>query len=135
MDISALNLSESSETGFEFEYIPESTGIGEGVFITVIGKHADKVKEWSRKALNDMRGREAMLIKKGKDDFRKIEEDESFGIKQAAVTITGWRGISDGANDLEYSAAMAVTLCTINPEIRTQVMAASEQMSNFTKSK
>ncbi len=135
MELSSLDLSTSSEKGYEFEFIPEATGVGEGFYITVLGKHADTIKEWTRKAVNNMRERERLLAKKGKDDYRKVEEDEAFGIQLAATTIIGWRGLNDGGKPVEYSKEMALTICRINPEIRDQVSAASELMSNFTKSK
>lgn len=135
MELSSLDLSSTSENGYEFEFIPEATGIGEGFFITVLGKHADTVKEWKRKAINNMRDRERMLAKKGKDDYRKFEEDEAFGIQLAAITIIGWKGLSDGGKPVEYSKEMALQLCKMNPEVRDQVSAASDLMSNFIKSK
>ena len=135
MELSALDLSTTSEQGYEFEFIPEATGIGEGFFITVLGKHADTVKEWTRKAVNNMRDRERMLAKKGKDEFRKVEEDEAFGIQLAAITIIGWKGLNDNGKPVEYSKDMALNICRINPEIRDQVSAASDLMSNFTKNK
>ncbi len=135
MELSSLDLSTTSEQGFEFEFIPEATGIGEGFFITVLGKHADSVKEWTRKAVNNMRDRERMLTKKGKDDYRTVEEDEAFGIKLAAITIIGWKGLNDAGSPVEFSPEMALTICRINPEVRDQVSAASDLMSNFTKSK
>ena len=135
MELSSLDLSSTSENGYEFEFIPEATGIGEGFLITVLGKHADMVKEWTRKAVNNMRDRERMLAKKGKDDYRKVEEDEAFGIQLAAITIIGWKGLNDGGKPVEYSKDMALSLCRMNPEIRDQVSAASDLMSNFLKSK
>lgn len=135
MDISKLDLTTTSEQGYEFEYIPESTGIGEGFFITVLGKHADTVKDWTRKAVNNMRDRERMLAKKGKDDYRKVEEDEQFAIQSAAIRIIAWRGITEGGKPLEFSKEKAVQICTINPDVRDQVIEASDLMTNFTKSK
>jgi hypothetical protein len=135
MELSALDLSTTSEQGYEFEFIPEATGIGEGFFITVLGKHADTVKEWTRKAVNNMRDRERMLAKKGKDDYRKVEEDEAFGVQLAATTIIGWIGLNDGGKPVEFSKEMALHICKVNPEVRDQVSAASDLMSNFIKSK
>ena len=135
MELSSLDLSTTSEQGYEFEFIPEATGIGEGFFITVLGKHADTVKEWTRKAVNTMRDRERMLTKKGKDDYRRVEEDEAFGINLAAITIIGWKGLNDAGQPVNYSQEMALSICRINPEVRDQVNTASDLMSNFTKSK
>jgi len=130
MNLNDLDISKPCETGYEFEYISDSTGKPSGVFITVIGSHAESVKQWIRKALNNMRQREAMLAKKGKDEVRMVEDDEEFGIESTAIRITGWRGITE-----EYSHANAVKLCSINPEIRAQVLKNSDELGNFIKSK
>jgi hypothetical protein len=135
MDLASLDLSATSEQGYEFEYIPESTGIGEGLLITVLGKHADSVKDWTRKAVNAMRERELMLSKKGKDEYRKIEADETFAIQLAATKIIGWKGLSSAGKPVEYSKEMALHLCRVNPEIRDQVTTASDLMTNFIPSK
>lgn len=135
MELSSLDLATTSEQGYEFEFIPEATGIGEGFLITVLGKHADTVKEWRRKAYNNIRDRERMLAKKGKDDYRKFEEDEAVAIQLAAITIIGWKGLRDDGKPVEFSKEMALHICRVNPEMCDQVTAASDLMSNFTKSK
>jgi len=126
----ALDISKPCEQGYEFEYISDATGKPTGVFITVLGSHAEKVKAWVRRELNRMRQREALMTKKGKDEIRQIEDDEQFAIESAAIRIIGWRGI-----DKDYTPQLAITLCEINPEIRQQVIAKSDELANFIKSK
>jgi hypothetical protein len=127
--LTELDLVKPSETGFEFEYIQESGGPS-GVFITVIGSHSGKVKSWVRKELNTIRQRAAMMEKKGKEDIRLVEDDEEFGIRNAAIRIIGWRGITE-----DYTPELAIKLCEVNPEIRSQVIEKSDELANFTKSK
>ena len=136
MELSSLDLSVSAEQGFEFEFVPEGSGVGSGLFFTVIGRHSDTVKDWTRKEVNKMRQREAFLIKKGKgDEFRQVEEDEEFSIKSAAIRIIDFKGLTEGGKELPFSKETALTLCRINQDIRDQVIAASDSLTNFTKSK
>lgn len=130
LSLSDLDLSKPCEQGFEFEYISDSTGKASGVFITVLGGHSEKVKDWVRKSLNRMRQRDAILTKKGKDDVRSVEEDEQFSFENAAIRIMSWRGITE-----ECNFKNAVLLCSINQEIRDQVLGNSEELGNFIKSK
>ena len=125
-----LDLSAPCESGYEFEYIPDSTGKPSGVFITVVGAHSDKVKSWVRKSLNRMRERDMMMTKKGKSEFRLVEDDEQFTIESAACRVMAWRGITE-----EFNFKNAATLCNINPEIRDQIIKNSEELGNFIKSK
>jgi hypothetical protein len=129
IDLQALDLSTSE--GYEFEYVSESSAIPSGIYITVLGSNSDHVKKWVRQALNKMRQREAMQAKRGKDvDIRTVEDDEQFSIESAAIRVTGWRGISQ-----EFTPELAIKLCTINPEIRAQIIKESDDLGNFTKSK
>lgn len=124
-----LNITKACEQGFEFEYVRESEEKESGVFITVLGSHSELVQSWVRKRLNANRQRDAMRAKRGKaDDVRSIEDDIDFGIESAAIRITGWRGISQ-----PFSPDNAILLCTINPEIRLQVVTQSDDIGNFTR--
>jgi hypothetical protein len=125
-----LDLSTPCDSGYEFEYIPDSTGNPSGVFITVVGAHSDKVKSWVRKSLNRMRERDMIMTKKGKLEVRLVEDDEQFTIENAACRVLAWRGISE-----DFNLKNAITLCTINPEIRDQIIKNSEELGNFIKSK
>jgi hypothetical protein len=71
-----------------------------------------------------------MMEKKGKEDIRLVEDDEEFGIRNAAIRIIGWRGITE-----DYTPELAIKLCEVNPEIRAQVIEKSDELANFTKSK
>jgi len=129
IDLSALDL--TSTNNYEFEYVSESSALPTGIFISVASSNSEKVKEWTRKALNKIRQREAMQAKRGKDiEVRTVEEDEQFSIESAAIRMTGWRGITQ-----EFTPDLAIKLCTINPEIRAQVIKESDNLGNFTTSK
>jgi hypothetical protein len=128
LSLNDLNIAKKCEGTYEFEYVKPSTGKGTGVFITVIGSQAPKVQNWIRKTLNDRRSREAMLVKRGKEITRTVEDDEEFSNEAAAIRVVGWRGITE-----EYDHDLAVQLVSTNPEIRDQVFEASNDLSHFTK--
>lgn len=130
LSLDDLDITKPCEVGYEFEYVSESNNKSTGVFLTVLGAHSEKVQNWTRKELNKRRMREAMRQKKGKDDVVLIEDDEQFGIESAAVRIIAWRGITQ-----ECTKENCIRLCTINPEILSQVIKNSNELGNFIKSK
>lgn len=130
VSLNDLDITKPCDNGFEFEYISDVTGKSSGVFITVVGAHSDRVKSWIRTNINRLRQREAMQAKKGRDEVRSVEDDEQFSLENAANRIIAWRGITD-----ECNFKNAVLLCTVNPEIRDQVLKHSEDLGNFIKSK
>lgn len=130
LSIDNLNINKQCDEAFEIEYV-DGKGKNTGVFISVVGSHSDKVRKFSIDESNRRR-REAFKNSKRKnnDDFTPIEEDIDYVIRDAACRIVGWRGINDA-----FSPELAVTLCEINPLIRSQVVDASNDMANFTKGK
>lgn len=124
-----LNLSKQCEDAFEFEYV-DPAGNKTGIYISVIGSNAEKVRKFSIAEANKVR-REAALKGKRKDnEFTPIEDDIEYFVRDAANRIVAWRGI-----DQECNAENAEYLCRVNSEIRRQVVEASNELSNFTKSK
>lgn len=123
-----LDLVSASENSFEFEYL-RPDGRETGVFIKVIGSQAPKVQEWIRKSLNRRRAQEALATKRGKEIERLVEDDEQFGIDAAAIRIVAWSGISE-----PYTPEAAKILVTNNSEVRDQVLEASNNLGNFSKS-
>lgn len=128
MSLADLDLVSASENSFEFEYL-RPDGRETGVFIKVIGSQAPKVQEWIRKSLNRRRSQEALAAKRGKEIERLVEDDEQFGIDAAAIRIVGWSGIAE-----PFTPEAAKILVTNNSEIRDQVLEASNNMGNFSKS-
>lgn len=128
ISLADLDLVSASENSFEFEYL-RPDGRETGVFIKVIGSQAPKVQEWIRKSLNRRRAQEALATKRGKEIERLVEDDEQFGIDAAAIRIVGWSGISE-----PYTLEAAKILVTNNSEIRDQVLEASNNLGNFSKS-
>lgn len=130
ISLESLDLTKQCEEAFEFEYIAPQ-GEKTGVFISVIGRHSEKVQKFGRSEANRVRRQMALEQKRGKGDgFVPVEDDEDLIIRDAAVRINGWRGI-----DQSCTPENAELLCRINPEIRRQVVEASNELANFTRSK
>lgn len=124
-----LNLSKQCENAFEFQYV-DPAGNKTGIYISVIGSNAEKVRQFSINEANRARKDAALKGKRKDNEFTPIEEDIEYFIRDAANRIVAWRGI-----DQECNAENAQYLCRINSEIRKQVVEASNELSNFTQSK
>lgn len=124
-----LNLSKQCEDAFEFEYV-DPAGNKTGIYISVIGSNAEKVRKFSIAEANKVRKESALKSKRKDNEFTPIEDDIEYFIRDAANRIVAWRGI-----DQECNAENAEYLCRVNSEIRRQVVEASNELSNFTRSK
>jgi hypothetical protein len=132
LSLNDLDVSKACEVAHEFEVLDEITGKGTGFFISVIGGHAQKILDFSKDEINARRVAEAMQEKRdprGKNPQAKVipvEKDIEFSTEIVALRIVGWRGITE-----PYSHENAVRLCTINPPIKEQILAVSEDLKNF----
>lgn len=126
--INDLDFTKSCEQHYEFELVDVSAGKGTGIHVTVIGGHAKRISDFTKKVLNENRVKEAMQEKIGTAAKpRLIEDDIAFSTELVALRIVGWRGeISD-----PYSHENAIRLCTVNPPIKEQILKASDDLSNF----
>lgn len=128
--IKDLDVAKACETSFEFEVKDDETGKGTGIFISVIGGHAQVIADHIAKKLNERRTAEAMAVKRdprGKQTHVvPVEDDIEYNIEQIALRVTAWRGISD-----PYSQETAILLCKKNPSIKDQILATSENLKNF----
>lgn len=127
-----LDQAKACDAPFEFEVKDDVTAKGVGLFLSVLGAHAKVVLEFTKKELNERRIAEAMAKKRdprGKNpenDVVPIEQDIDFSTHAVAIRIVSWRGIVE-----EFSPENAVRLCTINPSIKEQVLAVSEDLKKF----
>lgn len=127
--IDDLDETKSCEIAYEFE-VKNAAGKGTGLFLTIIGDHAQRITDFQAQGLNERRVAEAMHAKRdprGKNPLvHKVEEDVEFSTELIALRIVGWRGIKD-----DYSHEAAVRLCTVNSEIKEQILEKSGDMKNF----
>lgn len=130
LSLDDLDVTKACEIEYEFEVKDEVTGKGTGFFLTVIGGHAQCILDYTKKEMNARRVADAMAQKRdprGKSPtVHLIEEDIEFSTELVAMRVRGWRGISE-----PYSHENALRLCTINPPIKEQILAASEDLKNF----
>lgn len=130
LSLNDLDVTKSCENGYEFEVTDDATGKGTGIFLTVIGGHAQVIVDFAQKWSNDRRRADAMAEKRdprGKNPIvHTVEEDIEFSTEIVAMRIVAWRGISE-----PYSHENAVKLCTINPPIKEQILKVSEDLANF----
>lgn len=132
LSLNDLDVSKACEIAHEFEVVDEVTGKGTGLFLSVIGGHAQKILDFSKEEMNARRVAEAMAEKRdprGKNPQAKvvpIERDIQFSTELVALRVVGWRGIKE-----PYTHENAVKLCTINPPIKEQILAKSEDLKNF----
>lgn len=130
LSLNDLDVSKACEVACEFEVTDEATGKGTGIFLRVIGGHAQVIADFEKKELNARRVAEVMAEKRdprGKNPkVVSIEEDIEFSTELIAMRVVGWRGIEE-----PYSHENAVKLCTINPPIKEQILAKSNDLKNF----
>ncbi len=128
--INDLDITKSCETPVEFEVKDDVTGKGTGIFLSVLGGHSETVTNFVKKSLNERRIADAMAEKRDprgkKPIVHLVEEDMEFSTEAVAIRIVDWRGLKE-----PFSHANAVRLCTINPPIKEQVLAVSEDLKNF----
>lgn len=130
LSINDLDVAKLCDTPYEFEITDDNSGKGTGVFLSVIGAHSSKIIDFIQEHTNAQRVSDAMAAKRDPRNkeikIHKLEEDIAFSTELVALRIVAWRGISD-----QYSHDNAMKLCRINPPIKEQVLARSENLANF----
>jgi len=131
ISLNDLDVTRACDTPHEFEVVDDSTGKGLGVYLSVLGAHAQVIADYTVKSLNERRLATALAEKRdprGKNPVVvPVEDDIEFSTELVALRVVGWRGISE-----PYSHENAIRLCTKNPSIKEQILAHSEKMANFT---
>jgi hypothetical protein len=129
--IADFNTRKSAEVPFKFEYLlPDGTG--SGLILHVLGDNAPAVVAERNRLINEERQRQVAaqaMLKPGQTaPAQPVEKDIEFGDKLAAVRLVGWDGVDD-----PHTPEAAMELISNSPEIREQVVAASQNLGNFTK--
>ena len=128
--INDLDVAKSCETPFEFEVKDEETGKGTGIFLSVIGSHAQAITDFTTQWANERRVADAMAEKRDprgkKPNVHKVEDDIEFSTELIAMRVVAWRGIKE-----PYSHEGAVKLCKINPPIKEQILGVSDNLKNY----
>lgn len=132
-DLAKTNPVQQAETGFEFEVqLPD--GSNTGFFIKVRGEQSSTVKNHGRKVYNEMKMKEQMAKRKGKDYDITLDEAEDMGAEAAVVRIIDWKGLAEDGKKVEFNKDNALRVLKEHDWIRAQVMEQSSNVFNFSKS-
>lgn len=141
IDFDDLDTGLASEKPYEFELVHPASKEPLGVFISVVGPESAAFKAKVRKEVNRDRRRQFEAKRKGKDiEPTSIEEDEAFSIALVADLVTGWRTVLGDKSEpviywkkapLEFTQENVIRWLTNFPWARTQIDAASGDLSNF----
>lgn len=126
LSFDAVKLSEHDHE-FELKHLDEVTGTG--IFLKVIGKHADVVTKFTDRLVNEQQ-RQAMLAHKSGKPMppKPIEELRAQNIEAAALRVTGWSGVKQ-----EFSQDILRRALARNPHWVDQIVKESDTVGNFFK--
>lgn len=129
-DLKQNNPVAQAETGFEFEVqLPD--GSNTSFFIKVRGDQSPTVKNHGRKVYNEMKMKEQMAKRKGKDYDIGLDEAEDMGVEAAVVRIIDWKGLTEDGKKVDFNKENATRVLKENDWIRAQVMEQSGNVFNF----
>ena len=144
-DLSCLDTVAAAEAGAEVELRHPVTGAGLDVFLTVLGKDSEVVRDYNREKGNEYLRKASIARKRGKDDeIQTMEKFEASSIELLTVCTTGWRwGERAGVfplqksgqpiEELAFSVQNVKRLYTEMPEARKQADEAIADQANFIK--
>lgn len=126
-DILGFDAVARSEQGREIELLCEDGLTGTGVFVTIIGKHAEAVSRWNAKLINEAQKEVALAQRTGKMSPPKpIEELRLRNIEGAALRVVAWRNVKQGFSQELMRASLAR-----NPHWVDQIVEESDKVGNF----
>lgn len=129
VSLADLNLIKKAEVPFKMNYIDPASGEPTGVFLHVLGAKGPTFTNWLNAKIDERNNRRALLKKRGRElEEETMEETQAFLCEAAAVRVVGWDGITE-----PFSKDLCLELMHANPELRGQVIEASNQVANFSK--
>lgn len=128
IDIDSFDAVRQSEGGYEIE-LKDPKGNGTGVFVTIVGKHAEVVTRWTARLINEAQ-REAMYAQKSGKQMqpKPIEELRARNIEGAALRVIGWRNVKQPFTQERMRSALSR-----NPHWIDQIVEESDDVGNFMK--
>lgn len=129
IDITSFDVVKDSEQGFDLS-VKNADGTESGVVLVVLGKHSDKVTTFTRKKFNEFQNEAEMAKRRGKEPTPKtLDELEEFNLANTIVRVTGWKNVEQ-----EFTPELLATVLKRNPHWIEQIIEASDDAANFTKS-
>jgi len=129
IDILTFDAVKACENGFEFQLIGEDGETKTGVFLTVLGKHADPVNKWINKTINDTTKAQIMAMRKQKNvDPKSLDDIKAQNIEAALVRVVGWRNVKQ-----EFTKDLMRQVLQRNPHFVDQIIDTSDDLANFSK--
>jgi glutamate synthase domain-containing protein 1 len=129
VDITKFDAVSESDAGHEFELKGTDGITGTGVYLTVVGKHADVVNKWTTKLVNAHIREQAVAQRKGKTvDPKSLDEIKAQNVEGSVLRVTGWRNVSQ-----PFTKELMATVLARNPHFVDQVIEESDNLGNFTK--
>lgn len=129
VDLDQFDAVRESESGYEFE-LKQTDGLtGTGIFLSILGAHADVVKKWTGKIVNKSIRDQQIAQRKGKPvDPKSLDDIDAQNIEGAALRVTGWHNVKQ-----EFSQELLKTHLGRNPHWVDQIIEESNNLGNFTK--
>jgi hypothetical protein len=130
LDIESFNSVADCEKGSEMELMKADGMTGEGVFLMVLGAQSDIVLQHTKaNTKRVIAGRNIAEKQKKETEFtdRLIDASDTKAINDAAILVTGWRGVKQ-----DYSTELLKVVLKRNPHWIDQINKFSETIANFT---
>lgn len=131
-DIAKNNPAKIAEDGYEFTVeLPDGTTTDWK--IKVRGENSPKVRNFKRDVFNQGQIRRNIAKKKGKgdDEDLSIEEIEDFGIRNAAVRIISWSGLTEEGVEVPSTSDNISRILKDYAFVRDLVVEESSRAYNF----
>lgn len=122
VDLTKFNAVAEANEGGELELFHK--GESTGVFLKVLGKNSNAVRNHIRESLKDYARKNAMAEKRGElVDFqvKLIDKLDERNIENALVRVAGWRGASG-----EYDREVMRSVLERNPQWADDIMEFSD---------
>ena len=128
LDITGFDAVAQSEAAHEIE-LKDVNGEGTGVYVSIVGKHADVIIKWTSKVINQMAREQAIAKKAGKaEPIKTIEELREQNVEGAVIRVVGWRNVKQ-----TFSQDLMKQALRKNPHWVDQIISESDDLGNFTK--
>lgn len=133
-DIKKNDPAVAAEVGFTFNIVlPDGTKTD--ATVTVRGANSPTVKNFSRKVFQEFQVKKEQAKRRNREpEDMTLEEAEQLAAESAANRCISWKGIAEDGVEVEFSKTNAVRVMLSYPFLREQVMEASDNVFNFSKS-